>query len=331
MKVNLQGSIFRYPMDFNEVTLAGNRIMIHNSDNVECGHVHQYKNPIEVSEEIKFILNKKDYTLLSTLESFDLEMKDDVITATSIGFKAKFANMKDVHLNSPNTDQCVPLGIEYLDLYKGKAFTGNKDITHIQLDGATVKKDKVIISDGKRIYQKAIKNDGVEVNIPFEIFKHLDPTKEYQISSDGKVAIFIDGGHAFYTALIGVLVNIKTIEDEGTVDFKVDKDTFLTKLKLLKGYANDIRVVVEGNAMEMTAENEGNIIDVKMPIVPVKLKKLVIKCNATDMIALMSIVESGEVHIKVTDRMVIVGNKDEGIVAFSGLIACQDMEVSGDE
>lgn len=331
MKVNLQGSICRYPMDFNEVTLTGNRIMIHNSDNVECGHVHQYKSPIEVSEEIKFILNKKDYTLLSTLESFDLEMKDDVIIVTSIGFKAKFSNMKDVHLNSPNTDQCVPLGIEYLDLYKGKAFTGNKDIAYIQLDGATVKKDKVIISDGKRIYQKAVKNDGVEVNIPFEIFKHLDPTKEYQISSDGKVAIFIDGGHAFYTALIGVLVNIQTIEDEGTVDFKVDKDTFLTKLKLLKGYANDIQVVAEDKSMEMTAESEGNIIDVKMPIVPVKLRKLVIKWNATDMIALMSIVESGEVHIKVTDRMVIVGNKNEGIVTFSGLMACQSMEVSGDE
>lgn len=328
MKVKLKGAILKHPMDYNEIAISPQAIGIHNTNNTGYGFMSKYKAPDGVEETIKMILNKKDYMLLASMEEFNLEKKSDVINITTTGFKAKFTDMKEVHLPYPDISGLQGIGIKYTDIYAGKSFMGNKDRTKVMLDGATIRHDKIIITNGKRCYQKAIKNDALEINVPLEVYKHLDPNEDYDVLSNGKFAVFKTRGHAYYTNLIETLVNIPTVKDEGKVEFKVDRDTLSEKLKLMKNYTDVVNIIAEDTSLEMIAINEGNEIDLKLPIVPVKLKKVVINWSIADMMALLGIVESGEVRIKVTDKMIIIGNKNEDIVAFAGIITCQRMEVT---
>lgn len=327
--IKLTGNIFKHPMEYNQVTLSGNFVRIHNTDNAGFGFMQQYKNPVEVTEKISFILDKKNYTLLGSLGEFKLEKKDKTIIIAAKDFKAKFADLIDVHLIEPDTSDMRPLSIDYKDIYAGRNFAGAPDNTRIQLDGATVLKEGIIMSNGYRIFLKSMPDESrPEINIPIDVFRRLDSGTDYQVKTNGKLIVFLNGGQAFYSSLIEVLMKFVQITP-AKAEFKINKTEMLSSLKLIKNYTNIVHLEAEKAVLKLSATVEANEINLSLPIEPINLKRVVINGNLNDFIMILNTVESDEATIYISDRMIYTKNGD--VTAISGIVTCQGMEVLGNE
>ena len=238
--MKLTGSIFKHPMEFNQVMISGDVIQIHNTDNTGYGFMQQYRSPETEKGEISFVLNKKNYSLLGNLQEFDLKIQGDVISVEAKGFKAKFSDMKDVALNQPDTTDMQSLSVDYKDIYTGRGFAGAPDNARMNLDGATIRKEGIIIMDSKRMY------------IPIDAFKRLG-NENYVIKTNGRSAVFINGGHAYYTPLINSLVPMVN-PPKADVIFEVKKGEVLKCLKMLKSYTDTVLIEVENEVMTLSAK-----------------------------------------------------------------------------
>lgn len=325
--INLVGSIFKHPMEYNQVTLSGNYVRIHNTDNTGFGYIQQYRNPKAVNEEISFILNKKNYTLLGNLSEFELEKKGNVITVVAKDFKAKFADMADVHPFKPNIDDMQPLDIKFNDIYIGRNFGGAPDKLRYQFDGITVRKEGVIASTGYKLFINAMYDeDRPEINIPLDTFKRLDSGVDYKIKTNGQIIVFINGGQAYYSFLIETLLKFVHINDP-IVEFMVSEDELIRNLKLIKNYTDTVHIVAEGTVLKLSAAVEMDEINMNLTIKPINLKRIVIDGNINNLLTMFNAVEEDKVLLNVTKNMMYV--KKGNITAASCLIVCEGMEVSG--
>lgn len=325
MKAKLNGCIFEDAMEYNEISLVGNIVNIHNTDNKGIGLLKKFKSTIAADEDFSCILNKRDYQLLKSLFSFTLEKKGDVIKVTGDGFNGKFANMLEVHLNQPDISEMVPLGIDYEDIYKGRSFAGCDDKTKIMAEGATILKDYVLISNTKSLYRKAVNNQGPEINVPKEVFKMLDPNEQYTILSNGRCAVFKNGGYALYTNVIDVLLKFNPSIDEPKVVIKANKSELIRKLRILKGYDDICVLDASGKVLNMTTKTESEEINLTMDIEPVKLEHLHIPYSINQLFILLSVCDDSDVTLNFTDGQAII--TEESMVALTLRNTCPNMEV----
>lgn len=327
MKVTLPGKLFKNAMEFNEITLKGETINIHNSSNTGIGFISKFKNKEAVPEEIKFILNKKDYHLLSTMDQFVVEMMGNVVNVTCPWFKGKFANMLEIHIEEPDTSQMVQLNVSCKDLCRGRGFAGTDDKTQISCDGATVMNNRIMITNRFSVYRKSINTEGPEINIPKEALKLLDPNEDYKVMTNGKYVVFVRGGHALYSNLIEVKTTIEIPALSPTVNFILSKSELVSKLKILKEYNTICKIVAEGEKLELQSLNEENEIALSMPIKPVKLERLCVPYSINGLLKILSIVEDDEVEINCTDKFLYIDEGDTLLLMTRN--TCKDMEVKG--
>lgn len=326
--MKLIGSIFKHPMEYNQVTISGDVIQIHNTDNSGYGFMQQYRSSETVNDEISFILNKKNYSLLGNLQEFDLKIQGDVISVEAKDFKAKFADMKDVCLYQPDTADMQSLSVEYKDLYAGRGFAGAPDNARMNLDGATIRKEGIVMTDSKRMYLKSIPDENrPEINIPIDAFKRLG-NENYAIKTNGRLAVFINGGHAYYTALINSLAPVVK-PPKTDVIFEVKKDEVLKCLKMLKSYTDTVLIEVENEVMTLSATVEANEVKLNVPIKAINLKKILVNCSIDNLSALLNIAEKDVVTINAMGKALLVQRED--VTALAMLKACKGMEVTGNE
>ncbi len=326
--MKLTGSIFKHPMEFNQVMISGDVIQIHNTDNTGYGFMQQYRSPETEKGEISFVLNKKNYSLLGNLQEFDLKIQGDVISVEAKGFKAKFSDMKDVALNQPDTTDMQSLSVDYKDIYTGRGFAGAPDNARMNLDGATIRKEGIIMMDSKRMYFKSIPDKNrPEINIPIDAFKRLG-NENYVIKTNGRSAVFINGGHAYYTPLINSLVPMVN-PPKADVIFEVEKGEVLKCLKMLKSYTDTVLIEVENGVMTLSATVEANEVKLNVPIKAVNLKKILVSCSIDNLSALLNITEKEAVRVNAMSKALFVQN--ESVTALAMLMTCKGMEVTGNE
>lgn len=308
MKVKLKGDLFKHPMEYNHITIHNNVIEVHNCNNdISIGHLKKYENPVIVPEMIELTLNKKDCTLLSTMDEFNIEKKEGVIHVIGDHIKAKFADMLKT-LPKPNTDNMVTLNVDYRDLELGKAFAGVGDGARPQYGGITIHNDRIISSDSHCIFQKDIQcDDGIEINIPKEIFKYLK-NENYTIKTNGKIVVFeTEKDGSFYSNLIETLLTTGKLDDNGDVSFQVSKNEILEKLKIIKEYSPNVcRLSAKGETLSLSDEAENNQITLFQDIVPLNLGSLLFTANTTQLIRMISIINDDSVIIKFNKVMVKV-------------------------
>lgn len=317
MKVKLKGDLFKHPMEYNHITIHNNVIEVHNcNDDISIGHLKKYENPVIVPEMIELTLNKKDCTLLSTMDEFNIEKKEGVIHVIGDHIKAKFADMLKT-LPKPNTDNMVTLNVDFRDLELGKAFAGVGDGARPQYGGITIHNDRIISSDSYCIFQKDIQcDDGIEINIPKEIFKYLK-NENYTIKTNSKIVVFeTEKGGAFYSNLISVLLSTNKIDDSGDITMQVNKNEILDKLKIIKDYSPKLcRLSAKGDTLALSDDMENNQITLYQDIVTQNLGSLIISVNTSQLIKMISMVSDDDIVLKFTKIMVKVIYQD--IVAAS--------------
>lgn len=329
MKVTLSGKLFKNAMEFNEILIKENSIEIHNTSNSGIGFITKYisKGIVPKDEEIKFILNKKDYHLLSTMDQFVVEMKGNVVNVTCPWFKGKFANMMDVHIVEPDTSQMVQLNVSCKDLCRGRGFAGTDDKTQISCDGATVMNDRIVITNMYSIYRKSISTKGPEINIPKEALKLLEADKEYIIMTNGKFVFFKEGVNALYSNLIEVKNTNNIPTPDPLVNFIVNRSELMSKLKIVKDYSSICKLIAEGNKLTLESKNDENEISLSMGIQPVKLKRLCMPYSIVELLKILSIIMDEEVELNCTDKYLYIDEGDTLLLMTRN--TCKDMEVIG--
>ena len=304
MKIKLQGSLFKHPMEYNHITIFKDMITIHNNDH-NIGFIRVHDNPILIPEKVDFTLNKKDYALLGTLEEMYIEKKEGVVYVTGNHMKAKFADML-ITPPEPNMDDLVTIGIGYDDLALGKSFVGVDDGARPQYGGVTILSDRIIASDSYCMFQKDA-NCEKEVNIPKEVFKYLKDD-DYTIKTNGKLVLFeTEKDGSFYSNVIETLLTTGKLDDNGDVSFQVNKNEILEKLKIIKEYSPKVcRLSAKGETLSLSDEAENNQITLFQDIVPLNLGSLLFTANTTQLIRMISIIKDDSVIIKFNKVMVKV-------------------------
>lgn len=304
MKIKLQGSLFKHPMEYNHITIFRDTITIHNNDH-NIGFIRVHDNPISIPEKVDFTLNKKDYALLGTLEEMYIEKKEGVVYVTGNHMKAKFADMLIVP-PEPKLDNLVTIGVEYNDLALGKSFVGVDDGARPQYGGVTILSDRIIASDSYCMFQKDA-NCEKKVNIPKEVFKYLKDD-DYTIKTNGKLVLFeTEKDGSFYSNVIETLLTTGKLDDNGDVSFQVSKNEILEKLKIIKEYSPNVcRLSAKGETLSLSNEAENNQITLFQDIVPLNLGSLLFTANTTQLIRMISIINDDSVIIKFNKVMVKV-------------------------
>lgn len=302
MKIKLQGELFEYPMEYNHISIYRDTIEVHNS-NQGIGYFRSHNNSITIPEKIEFTLNKKDFTLLGTLDEMCIEKKDGVIHVTGNHMKAKFADMLIAPSNL-DLNNLITLNVDYKDLALGKSFVGVDDGARPQYGGVTVLNNRIIASDSYCIFQKDVTSEK-EVNIPKEIFKYLKD-EDYTIKTNGKIVLFeTEKNGSFYSNVIEILLNTGKIDDNGDVAFQVNKNEILEKLKIIKEYSPKIcRLSAKGESLSLSDETENNQITLFQEIVPLNLGSLLFTANTTQLIRMISIIDDDSVIVKFNKNMV---------------------------
>lgn len=316
MKVKLKGELFEYPMERNHVSIHDDVVEVHCYSG-EVGYIKKFKNPTIVPETIEFTLNKKDFALIKTSKEFYIEKVGDTINVIADNFKAKFADMK-IDMVRPALDGMEDINVPYGAVLHGTKFAGKPDDAKIQYDGVTILNDRIIASDSKCIYQRNFANDGKQINIPREIFKFLG-NGNYQIMTNGKLAMFMKDNGAFYTRLVATLLSSMKLDENSIVQITVNKEDLLEKLKIIKEYANVCHLSASDEMMKMDVKSEGNELSFSTIIKPVKLSKLEYNVNVSNVLRMVSLVEDEEVSILFDKNMVKV--VWDNIITASGRVS----------
>lgn len=322
MKLKLTGELFRNPMEYNRVSIEKDIIDIHNSNNSGIGFIQKFKSPTLVVDAIEFTLNKKDYSLIGSLKEFWIEKIDTVINVWCPGFKAKFADMHEVHMIRPTTEGLINLGVELSDLWLSRTFANKPSEEKFQYDGVTIFKDRVIASDSYCIFQKLINSAGPEVNIPKEVFKYLHPSTDYTIKTNGKLAVFqSEEKHLFYTEVIALLGSPVKLDDSGIVMIKANRTELLDKLKLIKEYSNGCHISAKDTVMTLTETTNENQLDISIKIESSDLKSLEFGTHVYQLIKMVTAVETEDITLKFDDRMVKVIDDSNNVITAAGRVS----------
>lgn len=326
MKVKLKGELFKHPMEYNHISIEGDKIAIHNSDN-EVGFMQNFKNKVMVADPIEFTLNKKNYKLLSTFEDFYVEKNGNAITIITHGFRGKFADL-GVDILKPDLSNLTDLGVSYADVSRGKHFATKPSEGQIQYDGISILSDRIVASDSFCIYQKEIENLGAEINIPKEIFPYLG-NENYTIKSNGKLVVFATEKYMFYAKIIAVLCRSMKLDYSGIVEFKTNKYELLEKLKIAGEYSNGAQIYAGNEELKIVAANNENQVDLIVPIIPVNLKSLEYGVHVRQLIKMVSAMDTDDITIKADDRMIKCVDEEHKIINASARVGAAYEVIGG--
>lgn len=301
--MKLTGKIFKYPMAINEVVIKGNAVMFHNHNETGSGYIYGRKLKEDTGEEVSIALNEKDFKLISTLESFDMTVKDSIkIKAGKI--KLTCANLVDFKKININLKDMKPLSIDLNDLKEAVRYTGT-DPLKIQALGINVFKNKIVSSDSVILYEN-LKDTGVTstLNIPKEAIKYLPKDEEIKITYKEGLVDFVFNGTHYYTNLISQHINesVKT-KKEFTNKFKISKSQFIEDLQLIKQYDKFVDIDITNKSIKLTGKTEIEDITIEEKITSVEHKRDLCKLfNVQKLIDMVSIVDSVDVEIAIHEE-----------------------------
>lgn len=288
--------------------------------------MQQFKNPTSVIDGIKLTLSKKDYTLLGSMDEFWIEKKDNVINVWRPGFKAKFADMQDVHIIQPPMDGLIDLGVTLSDIWQGRSFANKPDESKIQCDGITLFKDCAIATDSFSVFKKELVNTGYEINIPKEVFRYLHPSTNCKIKSNAKIAVFQEEGkNLFYTNLIAILAPKIGLTDESIVAIKARRKELIEKFKVIKEYAGVCHISVNDDLLTLSAESDENQLEVSIKVEETNLKSLEFGTNIHQILKMISISDEENVVLMFDKNIIKIA--DYGHKILTGTMRVNDKKV----
>lgn len=288
--MRLQSELFntKYAMNINHIAISDGEMVIHSADSPDSGLMLKYKVKDD-GNKYDFTLSKKDFTTLSKLGSFDLEVKDDVIHISNNTMKMKLGNMAQT-LKEPDIEEMKPLKLSGADILAGKDFISEHDKGQIQLHGVSVFETGLIATDKQIMYTKYCDTGVSEgINIPKSCFKHIDP--EAKVFTDGRLAVFVKDNVMMYTSLIANKLGDK-LQDKmkkPIVILELDVQKFRNIANILKDYkAEKIELEYQDNALHIRQHADGNEFDFTLPVQITQGEKLHVTVSQKSLDAILS-------------------------------------------
>lgn len=289
MKLNSNLFNTRYAMSINHIAISDGFMVIHSADTPDSGFILKY----EVEDDgnkYDFTLSKKDFTTLSKLGSFDLEVKDNVIHVKNNNVKMKLGNTVESHLHEPDIGEMKLLNLKGKDVLDGKEFINDADKTQIQLHGVSVFETGLIATDKQIMYTQYCDTGVSEaINIPKSCFKYIDP--EANVHTDGRLAVFINGNVMMYTSLIAVkLGDIATDKMKvPTVLLKLDTKELKYYMSILQGYdGGQMELEYVDGMLHVKQHSDGNEFNFTLPAEMLQGEKLHVTTSQKSMNAILS-------------------------------------------
>lgn len=301
--MKLTGKIFKYPMTINEVVIKGNVVMFHNHNETGSGYIYARKLKEDTREEVSIALNEKDFKLISTLETFDMTVKESIkIKADKI--KLTCANLVDFKKVNINLKDMKPLNVNLTDLRNATMYVGS-DPLKPQALGINIFKNKIVASDNTILYEKLINTD-VEfaLNIPKEAFKYLPKDEEMKILYKEGLVDFLFNGTHYYTNLINQKINENiVVKKEFTNKFKINKLQLIEDLQLIKQYDKFVDLDITQKNIKLIGKTEIEDITIEENITSIEHKQNMRKLfNAQKLINMLAITKESDVEVAIFEE-----------------------------
>lgn len=312
MKIKLNASVFHDPMPFNTITIDKDKIKIHSFDGTGMGILRVAKLEQEVEEPATFTLSAKDYSFISKLGDFTLDYSDNAIKVSNAKIKAKFANVVDYPVYTPNINNLHDINVALDDLLPGMQFIGS-DPTYPQAAGVNVFTDKVIASDKMMFYTHAAETGLAEpINIPGEAFKHIPAVDNLKLQTNGKMLVAKTPGRSFYTALIEQKLPSVKVEDKVPL-FNADlpRDEVTQALKLIKEYSKYVTISANGSGVKLYAGEEGSELAIQVAA-KIEGDAVDLSFNITKLMKILSVIKEDTIKVLFGSSMLICEEANRG-------------------
>lgn len=294
--MKLTGKMMLNAMMYNNIKAKDGIVTIHNTDYNGYGFVSTYTT--ECQDELEFTLSKKDYQTLSIFDEMDVKVNTDKITVKTKSGKITLANLVDISVYLPNTENTYETNIKPSDFLMAEKFAGD-DATRVQLNGCNCTSDGYFISDthcffvrGKDLFP--MKDTKTKICIPKESFKYIGDMDT--CFTDEKVAVFLNQaqGKMFYTSLINVSMFVPKLNYDETFVIKVDKSELLNTAKMLKNYNKALQMKYIDDNLHLIIDNENNKFDIVIQSELIKGSHLQIYHNIDNLIKIVGLIDGAE-------------------------------------
>lgn len=313
--MRLEGNLFEYPMEINEITIVSNTIRFHNHDEIGQGYVFIKKISEEVNEAIKFVLNEKDYRTLSTFDMFTLEFEGGKIKVRSGKVKVTFANMVEFKTYDVNFKDMKKLNINFDMLLKASRYAAN-DKVKIQANGVNVMNGRIVASDGTWLYENELETTmDFVVNVHKDTFKKIPRNVEdIEISYKERLIHFKFNNIIYYSNLIESHLSEK-IKVNGIYrnKIKVNRNTMLNDIKLIGQYDKYADLIITKDKVILSGRTELENIEIEEEAEFIDYKEdLTLIFNISKMQNVLSVTDQEKIEILFSnDAMIIINEKEK--------------------
>ena len=304
--MKIDSSLFKDPMKFNRIIIEKDKIKIHNFDASSMGvmSVRSLKSN-NTDHYYDFVLNEKDYKFISKLGMIDLKATDNCVTVNSNGNKYKFSKLVEFPDFVVNIDNMKELDVSlYEVIMKASSFTsGSKEsAAHPQYTGINILNDCIIASNRAAVFRKEFTNDtGYEINIPVESVKHIEDHEKLKLRTNGKFLLCSTPGRNFYTTLIETRIINRNPELKTVYSFRIEKSGLLNELKLIKEYADIVKLKCTDKNLNLIASTNEQEFDVNVPVTDYEGDPIILNFDVKNLILILNALDIEEVKFEISD------------------------------